>query len=70
MTVIDENESEVEVILGLGSKVGKKWLLLTISTMTKLAVVVERSVEKISIPKMMVFGTKVARERGTVQLFP
>ena len=24
LTVIDENESEIEVILGLGSKVGKK----------------------------------------------
>ena len=37
--------------------------------MTKLAVVAGRSVEKISFPKMTVFGTLGARERGTVQSF-
>ena len=51
------------------SKVIEKGFLLTISTMTKLAVVAGRSVEKISFPKTMVFGTLGARERGTVQLF-
>ena len=51
------------------SKVIRNGFLLTISTMTKLAVVAGRSVEKISFPKMTVFGTLGARERDKVQSF-